>query len=117
MIKVKLYKTHYEETIFTSYGWVGILMKSTSTTLLDGDPERVHKVYTDEKLQPFSCLLSWRGQNDIHHVDGILEGVEDAALCWIRVILSSILLCTMSCSNLLAVSAALSAPSTRAAMS
>lgn len=72
MIKVKLYKTHYEETIFTSYGWVGILMKSTSTTLLDGDPERVHKVYTDEKLQPFSCLLSWRGQNDIHHVDGIL---------------------------------------------
>lgn len=44
MIKGKLYKTPLRGDNITSYGWVGILMKSTSTTLLDGDPERVHEV-------------------------------------------------------------------------
>lgn len=105
-------------------------MKSSSAiyspvlTLLDGDLEMVQQVLTsktryipDHHSYMFSCILPWRDRKDMCHVDGTLEGVEDAALCWIRVILSSILLWTMSCSNLLAVSAALSAPSTRVAMS
>lgn len=42
MIKVKLYKTTMRIQYYLK--WVDILMKSTSTTLLDGDPEKIQEV-------------------------------------------------------------------------